>query len=228
MEHTKWFPFTLRLKKQPKKKKGGEGEAITEEIPEEQAVLPRPRFNTMMTVARNQLFLYGGILDLEGNEHTLEDFWTINLDKMDEWKVLVESDLGHWEGSDDDAEDDEEDEENGDDDGDEEESDEEPELSTEEESCSDDDSKARMPVNCNRGKTAEQKAQELEDEKIQREAELRAQLAMEQNLPKPGETLREYFARTSTYWVERTFEEEQAQGAGVHGAMGKALRRDGT
>lgn len=52
----------------------------------------------MMTVVKNTLFIYGGILESSALEYTLCDFWSINLDKMVEWNPIIvdEIDTSKW------------------------------------------------------------------------------------------------------------------------------------
>lgn len=90
--------------------------------------LPQPcaRYNTMMCVQRSTLYIYGGILEAQEKEYTLDDFWTLNMDKMTEYVCLKASEidaqvwLGEESGDDDedeeDGEEDDEDEESGEDD----------------------------------------------------------------------------------------------------------------
>jgi len=104
---------------------------------------PMPRYNTMLTVLRNTLYMYvfpgrnqlpsvdnlphgryGGIYERGSREYTLDDFYSIQLDKLDKCTCLKEGavivpDVGE-ETSSSDEDDDEDDESGGEDDSDDE------------------------------------------------------------------------------------------------------------
>lgn len=65
-ENNKWYPLTVK----------------------NQVNCPIPRFNAMMTVSKNILYLYGGILELGNKEFYLEDIWSLSLDKLNEWNCI--------------------------------------------------------------------------------------------------------------------------------------------
>jgi hypothetical protein len=86
--------------------------------PEEFA--PRARYNAMTCVQKGILYIYGGILEVEDKEYTLDDFWSINVEKMTEYTCMKSSELDEqvWLGeqSDDDDEDDDDDDDDDEDD----------------------------------------------------------------------------------------------------------------
>ncbi|XP_041124936.1 kelch domain-containing protein 4 [Polyodon spathula] len=55
-------------------------------------VEPCPRSNAMTTVKHGVLYVYGGMFEVGDRLFTLNDFYSVDLHKMDEWKVLVEMD----------------------------------------------------------------------------------------------------------------------------------------
>lgn len=80
---------------------------------------PIPRYNAMLAVLRNTLYIYGGIFEQGAHEYTLDDFYSIVLDKMDMYTCLRESevlipeeedDASSGEDDDDDEDEDEDDE----------------------------------------------------------------------------------------------------------------------
>ncbi|XP_056908327.1 kelch domain-containing protein 4 [Takifugu flavidus] len=82
------------------------------------AVEPCPRSNAMATVHQGKLFLYGGMFEVGNRQVTLNDFYCMDLHKMDQWEVLVKMDPKSQEWldeseSDGDEEDEEEEEANG-------------------------------------------------------------------------------------------------------------------
>ncbi len=55
-------------------------------------VEPCPRSSSMATVRQGKLFLYGGMFEVGDRQFTLNDFYCLDLHKMDQWEVLVEMD----------------------------------------------------------------------------------------------------------------------------------------
>ncbi|KAM9854661.1 kelch domain-containing protein 4 [Aulostomus maculatus] len=97
-----------------------EEEEVEEEEEEEDGLLsaplvePCPRSSAMATVRQGKLFLYGGMFEVGNRQFTLNDFYSLDLHKMDRWEVLVEMDpktqewLEESESEDDDDEEEEE------------------------------------------------------------------------------------------------------------------------
>ncbi|KAG6370868.1 galactose oxidase [Boletus reticuloceps] len=52
---------------------------------------PVPRYNAMLAVLRNTLYIYGGIFELGTREYTLDDFYTLQLDKLERFVCLKPS-----------------------------------------------------------------------------------------------------------------------------------------
>jgi len=42
-----------------------------------------------MAVGRDTLYLYGGMMEIKDREITLDDLYTLNLSKLDEWKCII-------------------------------------------------------------------------------------------------------------------------------------------
>ncbi|KAM6973514.1 kelch domain-containing protein 4 [Aplochiton taeniatus] len=53
---------------------------------------PCPRSSTMATVRQGKLFLYGGMFEVGDRQFTLNDFYCLDLHKMDQWDILVHMD----------------------------------------------------------------------------------------------------------------------------------------
>ncbi|KAM8947816.1 kelch domain-containing protein 4 [Pelodytes ibericus] len=90
----------------------------SEEEEEEEAaagplVEPCPRSNTMIAVKQGVLYVYGGMFEVGDRQFTLNDLYSLDLHKMNEWKVLVEMDpkTQEWLDESDSEGDDEEEEE---------------------------------------------------------------------------------------------------------------------
>ncbi|KDO69350.1 hypothetical protein CISIN_1g005655mg [Citrus sinensis] len=81
-------------------------------------VKPCGRINSCMVVGKDTLYVYGGMMEINDQEITLDDLYSLNLSKLDEWKCIIPASESEWveasEGEDeDDDEDDSEDEGNG-------------------------------------------------------------------------------------------------------------------
>ncbi|KAK1887768.1 Kelch domain containing protein 4 [Dissostichus eleginoides] len=48
--------------------------------------------NSMATVRQGKMFLFGGMFEVGDRQFTLNDFYSLDLNKMDQWEVLVEMD----------------------------------------------------------------------------------------------------------------------------------------
>ncbi|XP_051830766.1 kelch domain-containing protein 4 isoform X1 [Antechinus flavipes] len=55
-------------------------------------VEPCARSNAMLAVKQGMLYVYGGMFEAGDRQFTLNDFYCLDLHKMEEWKVLVEMD----------------------------------------------------------------------------------------------------------------------------------------
>ena len=55
--------------------------------------VPHPRMNALLTVKHGILYLYGGIFEEGDKQLTLSDMYSLDLHKLDEWNVIIKSDL---------------------------------------------------------------------------------------------------------------------------------------
>ncbi|KZT01046.1 galactose oxidase [Laetiporus sulphureus 93-53] len=184
---------------------------------------PMPRYNAMLAVLRNTLYLYGGIFERGSREYTLDDFYLLQLDKLDRYVCLKDSGItitaeGDEESSD---EDEDEDEDEGEDDEDKREDEqskpEEPaaSVSISNECDEDDKEKIEHPI--------------TQDEKDALRLEATAFMGVAKDTtrsaediistPLPGETLSMFYARSREYW--------KGKAHGTSKNRGKQLRRDG-
>uniref|UniRef100_A0A671UVK2 Kelch domain containing 4 n=1 Tax=Sparus aurata TaxID=8175 RepID=A0A671UVK2_SPAAU len=78
-------------------------------------VEPCQRSSSMSTTRQGKLFLYGGMFEVGDRQFTLNDFYCLDLHKMDQWEVLVEMDpkTQEWLEESESEEDDEEEEAKG-------------------------------------------------------------------------------------------------------------------
>ncbi|KAJ7155981.1 galactose oxidase [Mycena crocata] len=178
---------------------------------------PLPRYNAMLAVLRNTLYIYGGIYERGKREYTLDDFYSIQLDKMDRFTCLKESGIVIADEDDSSSEDDDDEE---DDEDDEDEQDEQAEDADEEDAIT-----IIVPEPEAKNVIVEPTADE------QAELRLKATAFMgvskdrspEEALstPLPGETLAMFYARSRQFWAQKAHISTENQN------QGKQLRRDG-
>ncbi|KAJ7940654.1 galactose oxidase [Mycena leptocephala] len=180
---------------------------------------PLARYNAMLAVLRNTLYIYGGIYERGKREYTLDDFYSIQLDKMERYTCLKESgiviaDEDDDSSSEDDDEDDDEDEDDEDEDEEGDENDED--LSHEVDAPAAADDAEAVP-------TAEPTAEEQVALRLKATAFMGVSKdkSPEELLstPLPGETLAMFYARSRVYWAQKAHVSTENQG--------KQLRRDG-
>ncbi|KAK3144441.1 hypothetical protein QOZ80_4AG0313120 [Eleusine coracana subsp. coracana] len=188
--------------------------ATQEPLPE--AVKPSGRINACMAVGRDTLYLYGGMMEVKDREITLDDLYSLNLSKLDEWKCIIPASESEWleisedEDDDDDEADDDDDDSMGDAD-----------QTDEDEDESDGDAKKNVDmasaVSLLKGgsKTMRRKEKRARIEQIR----VILGLSDSQRTPVPGETLRDFYKRTNMYWQMAAYEHTQH--------TGKELRKDG-
>ncbi|KAL2932771.1 Kelch domain-containing protein 4 [Bienertia sinuspersici] len=184
-------------------------------------VKPCGRINACMAVGRDTLYLYGGMMEVKDREITLDDLYTLNLSKLDEWKCIIPASESEWvEASDDEDEDEEEDDDDDDEDG-----------SEDGESSAEDSDDDEMEAVIADGKSLQVgeavalikgKGKSLRrKEKRARIEQIRASLGLSDSMrtPMPGESLKDFYKRTSMYWQMAAYEHTQH--------TGKELRKDG-
>ncbi|EIN11125.1 galactose oxidase [Punctularia strigosozonata HHB-11173 SS5] len=210
---------------------------LPESRPEPQGVsddptstIPLPRYNAMLAVLRNNLYIYGGIFESRRREYTLDDFYTIALDKMDRYICLKESGIHIPK---------EEEEESSSEEGDDE-SDDDSEVSPDGEHRESSDTEDEREMESVREDEQEfatgivlASAHETEDTVVDNEDTLRARATVFMGVsrdttrsaedaistPLPGETLAMFYARSRDYWAGKAY--------GSSDNRGKLLRRDG-
>ncbi|KAF2610193.1 hypothetical protein F2Q70_00009085 [Brassica cretica] len=171
-----------------------------------------------MVVGKDTLYIYGGMMEIKDKEITLDDLYSLNLSKLDEWKCIIPATETEWvEVSEDEEGDEDEDEDDSEDEGDSEESD--VEDDDEEVEAMDVDGSVKVgdvvAMIKGEGKALRRK------EKRARIEQIRANLGLSdsQRTPVPGETLKDFYKRTNMYWQMAAYEHTQH--------TGKELRKDG-
>ncbi|KAJ3156759.1 hypothetical protein HDU86_003525 [Geranomyces michiganensis] len=93
IDSRKWFPFVVKKAKSNEGEGGDSVAAATDGVAEAtgpvfDSSVPHPRYNAMLAVQKNQLVLFGGLFEQGKNEFTLNDLWTLNLDKNGPWECV--------------------------------------------------------------------------------------------------------------------------------------------
>ncbi|KAH0975375.1 hypothetical protein GBA52_017274 [Prunus armeniaca] len=185
------------------------------DIPE--IVKPCGRINSCMVVGRDTLYVYGGMMEVKDQEITLDDLYSLNLSKLDEWKCIILASGSEW------VEVSEDEDEDGDEDDDSE--DECNEDSNSDETDDDNDEEGGKDGSLQMGDAValikgEGRALRRKEKRARIE-QIRASLGLSdsQRTPMPGESLREFYKRTNMYWQMAAHEHTQH--------TGKELRKDG-
>ena len=79
----------------------GEGGRESEVDMDVEIFTPSPRMNALLAVKSGVLYLYGGIYEEGDKQVTLADFYSLDLQKLDEWNVIIQENkrLQVWEES---------------------------------------------------------------------------------------------------------------------------------
>ncbi|XP_055607159.1 kelch domain-containing protein 4 [Uranotaenia lowii] len=84
---------------------GGSSKAAPKESIENESVdlgRPSPRMNSGIVGCKGNLYIYGGCYESGSRQYTLSDFYSLDLHKLDQWKILIANSLtgSEWLGSD--------------------------------------------------------------------------------------------------------------------------------
>jgi Domain of unknown function (DUF4110)/Galactose oxidase, central domain/Kelch motif len=143
---------------------------------EEEEAVPCGRFNACAAVQRNILFVAGGLVEKKEADVSLDDIWSVDLNKMDEWTIVkpLSPECAEWVESD--SDDDGDDNDDADDD---------------EMECSDED------IEEDESARKKQRRKRLQD---------RVAVSDDYQQPRVFESLRDYHARTAPHWIGEVHE----------------------
>ena len=185
--------------------------------------VPLERYNVMLAVQRNILYVYGGIFEAGNREYTLDDFYTLDLSKLDRFTCLKDCPIDALEWDESDSEDDSDsDSDSGSDTESEsesegEEGDEIPEGYEFDEGNSDDDEARRAKMSAAEKEALRAKAQAFMG--VSSDAARTEQEVM--STPQPGENLRSFYERSKQHWASRALIESDGK------LRGKEMRKRG-
>ncbi|KAK3397629.1 galactose oxidase [Sordaria brevicollis] len=160
--------------------------------------MPHPRFNAQLAVQDDVLYIYGGTFEKGDREFTLDDMYAIDLGKMDGCKEIFKREGDDWIESEDEDDDEEDDEEE----------DSEEEADDEEDAMEVEDKKAKFtPSDRKKKKAAKEGAEEtpaVAEAAAPAEEEEETEERVDDGLPhpRPFESRRDFFQRTSAEWQE--------------------------
>ncbi|KAL9940585.1 hypothetical protein V8E36_000073 [Tilletia maclaganii] len=222
---------------------GEQANAPDDDDPDDpQKSVPRERYNAMLAVQRNTLYIYGGIWENNNREYTMDDFYTLDLSKMERFVCLKECPIDTMEWNESDSDDDSGSDSDSDSDSSSSSSDSDGADGEQQEGIeyiggqSDDEAEtaALLGVDGEVRLSAEeieaQKKKKLaEQEELRKKAQAFMGVAKDTSrteedvlsTPLPGENLRTFYDRTKEYWAQ------SAHATGESHNRGKELRRDG-
>jgi N-acetylneuraminic acid mutarotase len=152
---------------------------------------PHPRFNAALAVQADTLYIYGGTFEKGDREFTFDELWSVNLNHLDGVQEIFKRELEDWQGSDDEADSEDEDDEGSD---------------SEDEAEDDEDDKSAPSTAPTSTTDSPLVAPKEADEDLGTNEEISA-LTDTLPHPRPFESLREFYARTSEAWQNLTIEE---------------------
>ncbi|KAI1083038.1 galactose oxidase [Whalleya microplaca] len=161
---------------------------------------PHPRFNAQLAVQDDVLYIYGGTYESKDREYTFDDLYSIDLGKMDGCKQIFKREDETWVGSDEE----DEDEEDEDEDEDEDEEDEEGDIDMPDEPESLVSPSKRKKKQADEISIADTESTVDTLASDDTETDTVATFVIDDGLPhpRPFESRREFFARTSNEWQE--------------------------
>lgn len=176
--------------------------------------MPHQRFNAQLTVQDDTLFIFGGTFERGDQEFIFNDMYSIDLVKLDGVKEIFYNEPANWntqlEASDDEDDDEDDDEEM--------EDDEDEEDGTEEAMSVDTPSEVPTEI------TVPSVTREMEQLEVE-ETEAEPEVKDDRPQPRPFETLRDFFARTTTEWQNYLLEKLKQRGNSVDKSI-KELRKE--
>ena len=173
--------------------------------------MPHPRFNAQLAVQDDSLYIFGGTYEHGDREFTFDELWSIDLGKLDGVRQIFRRELENWQGSED--EDSDSQEEGGDSDS------EDVDMDGESSKGVQLPREEPEPVVFSEDVTSTEQMEDMEEGTSQ------SALTDTKPHPRPFETLRDFFARTSNDWQEVLLDVLRKEDANANKAI-KELRKD--
>lgn len=176
--------------------KNTEEEEEEEQRPEKPRIYeyPHPRFNASLTVQGDTLYIYGGTFEKGDREFTFDEMWSVNLNHLDGVAEIFRRELEDWQGSEDEADSSDEDD------------------SESSEDSEDDDEQAASKAAANvTDAPIVVPIKDVASEDLGDQEEISA-LTDTLPHPRPFESLREFYTRTSEQWQNMIIDELEFKG----------------
>lgn len=170
--------------------------------------MPHRRFNAQLAVQDDTLFIFGGTFEKGDREFTFNDMYSIDLDKLDGVKEIFYKEPENWHLLNEEEED----------------SDEDMEDEEEEEEVEGEDDEMSLDIASPAPTELTVPTQEMEQLDVE-EQETEPPANDNKPLPRPFETLREFFNRSSEEWQKILMDTLNAKGLEVEKNV-KELRKD--
>lgn len=172
--------------------------------------MPHPRFNAQLAVQDDVLYIFGGTFEKGDREYTFDEMWAIDLGKLDGAKEIFRRELEDWQGSD---------------------SEEEDEEDLEGEGSSSEEEDGEQSDTASTAATTVSVAPSVQPEKpdvYETAEEASEQSALKDDLPhpRPFESLRDFFARTSEAWQNVLLGEAQYGMSRTEARAVKEIRKE--
>lgn len=153
---------------------------------------PHPRFNAQLTVQNDVLYMFGGTYEKGDREFTFDELWAIDLGKLDGVKEIFRRELEDWQGSEDE----------------EDESDEGEDEDDEEDEGDEGDEASEVASTAATSVSASLEAPPTPIKELAEETE-EVSTSLNDGLPypRPFESLREFYARSSEQWQHVVLDE---------------------
>ncbi|KAL8683525.1 MAG: hypothetical protein Q9186_000566 [Xanthomendoza sp. 1 TL-2023] len=171
--------------------------------------MPHPRFNAQLAVQDDVLYIFGGTFEQGDHEHTFDEMWAIDLGKLDGVQEVFKREIDNWQGSENDSS------ASGSDD----------DEQSEDEDL-DDEGNAGVPLPAiETNAVPEPKDATVSEDPEWIETDIPdAVVADTRPHPRPFESLREFFARTSANWQD-IIAEKMRNGDSIVNHSVKELRK---
>ncbi|KAK1769669.1 hypothetical protein QBC33DRAFT_604805 [Phialemonium atrogriseum] len=183
---------------------GGEDEKPVREMPVSME-LPHPRFNAQLAVQDDVLYIYGGTFEKGDREFTFDDLYAVDLGKLDGCKEIFSRPVEDWIASEDEDEDDEDEEDEEDEDEEEEDEDGDVQMADEEvrQLMSPSKRNKKRADEVSTADSSEPTTPSVAGSEEEWEADTTA-TTVDDGLPhpRPFESRREFFQRTTNEWQE--------------------------
>jgi len=167
--------------------------------------MPHPRFNAQLAVQDDVLYIFGGTYEKGDREYTFDEMYSVDLGKLDGVKQIFRRELEDWHGSEDEDSDEDDDEEDDEDDNDDDDEEQEEEAMEREHGQK---RKSSKPVAEALPTTADD---DDDDGDLDADSEPASSTPSSMKTdglpyPRPFETLRDFYTRTSIAWQEQLLE----------------------